>query len=160
VKSCYHRKIRMKFLNFVNSLGCRNYQNRSCRSWKVMQLYSWQHFQLSSISASNNHARVPSRSWPWAWPIYQFYTLQMLHPLPTSRVTHLPRDRDFPFISTEETRQGSTTRPLQSSTSFRKPAMVSEKGNIGIPHSKSHRSMIDPRTSLYHSSTTALAPFG
>jgi hypothetical protein len=40
-------------------------------------------------------------------------------------------------------------RPLQSSTSFRKPTTVSEKGNIGIPHLKSHRSMIDPRTSLY-----------
>jgi hypothetical protein len=25
----------------------------------------------------------------------------------------------------------------------------SEKGNIGIPRSKSHRSLIDPRTSLY-----------
>jgi hypothetical protein len=56
--------------------------------------------------------------------------------------------------------QGSPTRPLQSSTSFRKPATVSEKGNIGIPHLKSHRSMIDSRTSLYRSSSTALAPFG
>jgi hypothetical protein len=40
-------------------------------------------------------------------------------------------------------------RPLQSSTSFRKPATVSEKGNIGIPRLNSHRRMIDPRTSLY-----------
>jgi hypothetical protein len=39
--------------------------------------------------------------------------------------------------------------PLQSSTSFRKPAMVSEKGNIGILRPKSYRSMIDPRTFLY-----------
>jgi hypothetical protein len=69
--------------------------------------------------------------------------------LPTSHVAHLPRDRDFPFISTEETRHGTTTRPLQSSASFRKPATVSEKGNIGIPRPKSHRNMIDPRTSLY-----------
>jgi hypothetical protein len=29
--------------------------------------------------------------------------------------------------------QGSTTRPLQSSTSFRKPATVSRKSNAGIP---------------------------
>jgi hypothetical protein len=69
--------------------------------------------------------------------------------LPTSRVTHLLRERDFPFISVEETRQGSSTRPLLSFTSFRKHATVSEKGNIGIPRPKSHRSMIDPRTSLY-----------
>jgi hypothetical protein len=58
-------------------------------------------------------------------------------------------DHDFPFISAEETRQGTTTRPLQSSTSFRKPPTVSEKGNIGIPLPKSHHNMIDPRTSLY-----------
>jgi hypothetical protein len=32
-----------------------------------------------------------------------------------------------PYTSTEEARQGSTTRPLQSSTSFRKPAIVSRK---------------------------------
>jgi hypothetical protein len=69
--------------------------------------------------------------------------------LPTSRVTHLPRDCDFPFISAEETRQGSTTRPLQSSTSFRKPATVFEESDIAIPRLKSHRSMINPRTSLY-----------
>jgi hypothetical protein len=55
---------------------------------------------------------------------------------------------------------GSTTRPLQSSTSFRKPATVSGKGIIGIPRTKSHRGMIDPRTSLYRSSSTALALFG
>jgi hypothetical protein len=30
-------------------------------------------------------------------------------------------------------RQGNTTRPLQSSTSFRKPATVSGKSNAGIP---------------------------
>jgi hypothetical protein len=29
-----------------------------------------------------------------------------------------------PYTSTEETRQGTTMRPLQSSTSFRKPATV------------------------------------
>jgi hypothetical protein len=55
--------------------------------------------------------------------------------------------------------QGSTTRLLQSSTSFRKPATVSDKGDIGVPRLKSHRSMIDPRTTLYRSSSTGLAPF-
>jgi hypothetical protein len=63
--------------------------------------------------------------------------------LPTSRVTHLPRDRYFPFISDEETRQGSTTRPLQSSTSFRKPDTVSEESDIGLSRLKSHRNMIN-----------------
>jgi hypothetical protein len=46
--------------------------------------------------------------------------------------------------------------PLQSSTSFRKPATVSEKGNIGIPRLKIHRSMIDPRISLYAATLTPL----
>jgi hypothetical protein len=41
-----------------------------------------------------------------------------------------------------------------------KPATVSEKGNIGIPRSKSHHSMIDLRTSLYHNSSTVLALLG
>jgi hypothetical protein len=54
-----------------------------------------------------------------------------------------------PYTSTKEARQGTTTRPLQSSSSFRKPATVSRKGNIGMPRPKSHRNMIDPRTSLY-----------
>jgi hypothetical protein len=75
------------------------------------------------------------------------HSIEVAH-LPTSHVTHLLRNRDFPFISVEETRRGSTMRPLQSSTSFRKPATVSEKGNIGIPRPKSHRSLIDLRTSL------------
>jgi hypothetical protein len=53
-----------------------------------------------------------------------------------------------PYTSTNEARQGTTMRTLQSYTSFRKPATVSRKGNIGIPHPKSHCSMIDPRTLL------------
>jgi hypothetical protein len=32
-----------------------------------------------------------------------------------------------PYTSSKEARQGTTTRPLQSSTSFRKPATVSRK---------------------------------
>ena len=60
----------------------------------------------------------------------------------------------------KEARQGSTTKHLQSSTSFRKPATVSDKGDIGIPRPKSHRSMIDLRTSLYRRSSTALSPSG
>jgi hypothetical protein len=47
--------------------------------------------------------------------------------LPTSCVTHLLRDHNFSFISAEETRQSSTTRPFQSSTSMREPATVSSR---------------------------------
>jgi hypothetical protein len=39
----------------------------------------------------------------------------------------------LPYTSTKEARQGNTTRPLPSSTSFRKPATVSRKSNAGIP---------------------------
>jgi hypothetical protein len=38
-----------------------------------------------------------------------------------------------PYTSTKEARQDNTTRPLQSSTSFRNPATVSRKSNAGIP---------------------------
>jgi hypothetical protein len=54
-----------------------------------------------------------------------------------------------PYTSTEKARQGNTTRPLQSSTSFRKLATVYEESNIGIPRLKSCLSKIKPRTSLY-----------
>jgi hypothetical protein len=64
---------------------------------------------------------------------YQFYTLQRLYPLPTSHVTRLARGLEVPFISTEETRQGNTTRPLQSSTSLRKPATVLGSAMQGSP---------------------------
>jgi hypothetical protein len=37
------------------------------------------------------------------------------------------------YTSTKEARQGNTTRPLQSSTSFRKPAIVSRKSDAGTP---------------------------
>jgi hypothetical protein len=103
----------------------------------------WQ-IKFSSINYS---CEGPSRSWPWAWLTYQFYTLQRLHIFTHKSCYPSAMGSWIPYISTEETRQGSTTRPLQSSTSFRKPATVSEKGNIGIPRPKSHRNMIDPRTS-------------
>jgi hypothetical protein len=39
----------------------------------------------------------------------------------------------LPYTSTKEARQGNTTRPLQSSTSFRKPATVLGRAIVGIP---------------------------
>ena len=38
-----------------------------------------------------------------------------------------------PYTSTKEARQGTTMRPLQSSTSFRKPAIVLGSSSAGIP---------------------------
>jgi hypothetical protein len=54
-----------------------------------------------------------------------------------------------PYTSTKEARQCNTTMPLQSSTSFRKPATVSEERNIGIRRLKSHLNKINTITSLY-----------
>jgi hypothetical protein len=78
--------------------------------------------------------------------------------LPTSRVTHLPRDRDFPFISIEETWQGTTTRPLQSSTSLRKPSIVSRKRNAWIPHLTAIAAKSAREPPYTDHSPTALAP--
>jgi hypothetical protein len=44
-----------------------------------------------------------------------------------------------PYTSTKEARQGNTARPLQSSTSFRKPATVSEERSIGIRNPPSEK---------------------
>jgi hypothetical protein len=53
-----------------------------------------------------------------------------------------------PYTSTKEASQGNTTRPLQSSTSFRKPATVYRKLQCRNPLSDCHRSKINLRTSL------------
>jgi hypothetical protein len=57
--------------------------------------------------------------------IYQFYTLQRLHII--SHKPCLPICHGVvwtPYTSTEEAKQGSTTRPFQSSISMREPATV------------------------------------
>jgi hypothetical protein len=92
--------------------------------------------------------------------VYQFYTLQRLYPLPTSHVTRLPRGLEVPFISTEETRQGNTTRPLQSSTSFRKLAIVSREHNAGIPCLTAIIAKSTQEPPYTDNSPTALTPFG
>jgi hypothetical protein len=86
-------------------------------------------------------------------PVLHSTEVAHLYPQVVLPICH--RVDQTPYTSTKEARQGTTTRPLQSSTGFRKPATVSRKGNIGIPRPKRHRSMIDPRTSLY---TTPLLP--
>ena len=54
--------------NFVNGLGCRNYQNKFCRSRKVMQLYSWSYFQMNSFSTLNNQITLFCYSTWWMKP--------------------------------------------------------------------------------------------
>jgi hypothetical protein len=54
-----------------------------------------------------------------------------------------------PYTSTKEVRQGNTTRPLQSSTSFKKPATVSRKLQCRDPSPDRHHSKINPRAFLH-----------
>jgi hypothetical protein len=49
-----------------------------------------------------------------------------------------------PYTSTKEARQGTTTRPLQSSTSFRKPATIYRKLQCRNPSQQNQ-----PKTSLH-----------
>jgi hypothetical protein len=51
-----------------------------------------------------------------------------------------------PYTYTKKARQGTTTRPLQSSTSFRKPDTVYRKLQCRNPSPDRHRIKINPRT--------------
>jgi hypothetical protein len=91
-------------------------------------------------------------------------SIPVLHSAEVVPFTHkschpVAKGLEVPFISTEETRQGNTMRPLQSSTSFRKPATVSRKSNTGIPCLTAIAAN-QSGTSLHAYSPTALAPFG
>jgi hypothetical protein len=55
----------------------------------------------------------------------------------------------IPYTSTEEARQGSTSRPFQSSTSSRIPTTVSGRRKHRNPTSERPSQHFDPRTSLY-----------
>jgi hypothetical protein len=63
-----------------------------------------------------------------------------------------------PYTSTKEARQGYTTRPLQSSTSFKKPAK-SSKRNAGTPHLTAIAAKSAREPPYIDHSPTALAPF-
>jgi hypothetical protein len=65
-------------------------------------------------------------------PVLHFAEVAHLYPQVVLPICH--GVDQTPYTSTKEARQGTTTRPLQSFTSFRKPATVSRKSNIGIPH--------------------------
>jgi hypothetical protein len=51
--------------------------------------------------------------------ILALQSIEVAHLYPQVMFTHLPRGLEFPFISIEETRQGSTAMHFQSSTSMR-----------------------------------------
>jgi hypothetical protein len=63
------------------------------------------------------------------------HSIEVVHLYPQV-VTHLPRGLEISFISTEKMRQGSTTRPFQSSTSSRKPATDSGRRKHRNPSSE------------------------
>jgi hypothetical protein len=65
-----------------------------------------------------------------------------------------------PYTSTKEARQGTTMRPLQSSTSFRKPATVLGSSNAGIPRLTAIAAKSTQGPPYTDHSPTALAPFG
>jgi hypothetical protein len=62
-----------------------------------------------------------------------------------------------PYTCTKEARQGSTTRPFQSSTSSRKPATDSGRRKHKNPSSNKIYKQFDPRTSVYSSSDASLS---
>jgi hypothetical protein len=65
-----------------------------------------------------------------------------------------------PYTSTKEARQGTTTRPLQSSTSFRKYATVLESSSAGIPCLTAIAAKSTQGPPYPDHSPTALAPIG
>jgi hypothetical protein len=64
-----------------------------------------------------------------------------------------------PYTSTKEARQSTTTSPLQSSTSFKKPTTVSRKHNIEIPRLTAIAAKSAREPPYTDHSPTALCPF-
>jgi hypothetical protein len=115
----------------------------------------WQ-IEFNSISYSYEGT---SLSWPWARLIYRFYTLQRLRTFTHKSCHSSAYGSWIPYTSTKEARQGNTTRPLQSSTSFRKPTTVCRKPQCRDPPYDRHRSKINPRTSLHRPLPYCSCPF-
>jgi hypothetical protein len=113
--------------------------------------------KFNSLSYS---CKGPSRSWPWARLIYQFYTLQRLRIFTHKSYYPSAKWSWISYTSTKEERHGNTTRPLQSSTSFRKPATISRERNAGIPRLTAIAAKSTQEPLYTDHSPTALAPFG
>ena len=78
-------------------------------------------------------------------PVLHSAEVAHLYPQVVLPICH--RVDQTPYTSTEEARQGNTKRPLQSSTSFRKPATVYGKLQCRNPLQDRHHSKILPRAS-------------
>jgi hypothetical protein len=72
------------------------------------------------------------------------HSVEVVHLYPQVVLPIFHGDDQNPYTSTKEARQGTTMRPLQSSTSFRKPATVSRKPQCRDPSSDRHRSKNQP----------------
>jgi hypothetical protein len=102
----------------------------------------------------------PSRSWPWAWLIYHFYTLQRLH-IFTHKMCSLCRLGLFgPLNTAKVSRREYTARPLQSSSRGENPLRIPGRRWYRNSSSEKLKRQSDPRTSLYLHNSTPLAPFG
>jgi hypothetical protein len=88
------------------------------------------------------------------------YTLQRLHIFTRKPCYPSAKRRPIPYTSTEEARQGNTTRSLQSSTSFRKPATVIGSSSAGIPRLTAIPTKSTQGPPYTDHSPTAHAPFG
>jgi hypothetical protein len=115
----------------------------------------WQ-IKFNSISYS---CEDPSRSWPWARLIYQFYTLQRLR-IFTHKTCSLCRlGLIRPLNTAKVSRRGYTVRPLQSSTRGENPLWIPGRRRYRNPSSEKLKRQSDPRNSLYLHNSTPLAPF-
>jgi hypothetical protein len=90
-------------------------------------------------------------------PVLHFAEVAHLYPQIMLRIFHgVVR---APYTSTKEARQGNTTRPLQSSTSFRKPSTVSRKLQCRDPRLTAIAAKSIQGPPYTDHSPTALAPF-
>jgi hypothetical protein len=87
------------------------------------------------------------------------HSAEVAHLYPQVLLPNCHRVDRTPYTSTEEARQGSTTRPFQSSASLRKPATDLGQRKHRNPSSEKLYRKFDPRTFLYSSSDASpLAP--
>jgi hypothetical protein len=114
----------------------------------------WQ-IKFNSISYS---CEGPSRSWPRAWLIYQFYTLQRLHIFTHKTCFLCCLGLIRPLNTTKVSRRGYTARPLQSSTRGENPLQILTRKRYTNPSPKKLKRQSDSKNSLHLHSCTPLAP--
>jgi hypothetical protein len=116
----------------------------------------WQ-IKFNSISYS---CEDPSRSWPWARLIYQFYTLQRLN-IFTHKTCSLCRlGLIGPLNTNKVSRRGYTVRPLQSFTRGENLLRISGRRRYRNRSSEKLKRQSDPMTPLHLHPSTPLSPFG